>query len=142
MAGYTVSWSDDGLPYLHNALPLDYLERMLRQNAVFGDDVRLAGVWNPQGYDWRIVTTQPDVASNKATLSELEASFLSVGFELLPWRGIGYAESLAFRKEGVDIWNVHPANVLIGGDRLPIPFDVMLTPSPAAEQSTRPVTPS
>ncbi len=130
MAGYTVSWGDDGRPYLHNALPLDYMERLLRQNAVFGDDVRLAGLWNPRGHDWSIVSTQPDVVGNKATLEELEAAFLKVGFELLPWRGIGYADSLAFRKEGVDVWDVHPANVLIGDDRLPIPFDVMLTPTP------------
>lgn len=102
----------------------------MRQNAVFGDDVRLAGLWNPRGHDWCIVTTQPDVIGSKATLEELEVAFMNVGFELLPWRGIGYADALAFRKEGVDVWDVHPANVLIGDDRLPIPFDVMLTPTP------------
>ncbi len=50
MAGYTVSWNG-GRPWLHNALPLDYLERMIRQNELFGDDVRLLGLWNPQGND-------------------------------------------------------------------------------------------
>ena len=130
MAGYTVSWAADGGPYLHNALPLDYLERMLSQNLVFGDDVRLVGLWNPQANDWRIITTQPDVTGAKATLDELRAAFERVGFELLPWRGIGYSESLAFRKEGIDVWDVHPANVLVAEDGLSLPFDVMLTPIP------------
>lgn len=27
-SGYTVSWRADGVPYMHNALPLDYLQRL------------------------------------------------------------------------------------------------------------------
>jgi hypothetical protein len=131
LAGYTVSWSED-VPYMHNALPLDYLERMLRQNAIFGDDVRLVGLWNPAGHDWRIITTQPHVEGEAATLEQLGAAFEKVGFEVLPWRGIGYTGSLAVRKDGIDVWDIHPANVLISEDGLPVPFDVMLTPSPIA----------
>ncbi len=136
MAGYTVSWGVDRMPYLHNAMPLDYLERLLRQNEVFGDDVQLVGLWNPQGYDWCIVTTQPDVQGDKATLEQLKFAFENVGFELLPWRGIGYAEAMAFRKDGIDVWDVHPANVLLTRDGLPLPFDVMLTPRPSVGQPT------
>lgn len=92
LAGYTVSWSED-VPYMHNALPLDYLERMLRQNAIFGDDVRLVGLWNPAGHDWRIITTQPHVEGEAATLEQLGAAFEKVGFEVLPWRGIGVTQA-------------------------------------------------
>jgi len=88
---------------MHNALPLDYLERMLRQNAIFGDDVRLVGLWNPVGHDWRIITTQPHVKGEAATLEQIGAAFESVGFEILPWRGIGYAGSLAVSKDGIDV---------------------------------------
>ena len=95
MAGYTVCWND-GLPWLHNALPLDYLERMLRQ------------------------------------LEELEKAFIETGFEMLPWRGLGYAESLSVRKDGFDVWDIHPANVLVTDSGLPLPFDVMITPVPSA----------
>lgn len=134
LAGYTVSWTD-GHPWLHNALPLDYLERMLRQNELFGDDVRLAGLWNPQKQDWSIVTTQPHVEGRKATLVELEQAFVEAGFEILPWRGLGYAESLSVRKDGFDVWDIHPANVLLTDSRLPIPFDVMITPIPSVSPS-------
>lgn len=129
LAGYTVSWTD-GTPWLHNALPLDYLERMIRQNDLFGDDVQLVGVWNSKAHDWSIVTTQPHVEGSKAMLDELERAFVETGFELLPWRGLGYAESLSVRKDGFDVWDIHPANVLLSDSGLPIPFDVMITPVP------------
>ncbi|MFZ4765737.1 MAG: hypothetical protein ACOYMN_12350 [Roseimicrobium sp.] len=131
MAGYTVCWND-GLPWLHNALPLDYLERMLRQNELFGDNVKLIGLWKPQGHDWSIITTQPHVEGRKATLEELEKAFIETGFEMLPWRGLGYAESLSVRKDGFDVWDIHPANVLVTDSGLPLPFDVMITPVPSA----------
>ena len=121
-----MSWTNDR-PWLHNALPLAYLERMIRQNELFGDDVRLIGLWNPQGHDWRIITTQPHVEGRQATLEELEQSFIGEGFEILPWRGLGYAESLSVRKDGFDMWDIHPANVLLSDSGLPIPFDVMIT---------------
>ncbi len=116
---------------MHNALPCEYLERMLRMNAIFGDDVHLVGLWNPSGHDWRIITTQPHVAGEAATLEQLGAAFESLGFETLPWRDIGYSGSLAVRKNGIDVWDIHPANVLISENGLPMPFDVMLTLSPS-----------
>lgn len=116
---------------MHNALPCEYLERMLRMNALFGDDVQLVGLWNPSGHDWRIITTQPHVAGQAAALEQLGVAFEAVGFEILPWRDIGYSGSLAVRKDGIDVWDIHPANVLISETGLPMPFDVMLTLSPS-----------
>ena len=130
-AGKTVSWDLDGRPYMHNALPLQYLERLLLQNQVFGDEVQLRGLWNPSGYDWTLVSTQPHVVGEKVSLMELKKAFELVGFECLPWRGIGYADSLAFRKEGFDVWDVHPANALVTSDGLPLPFDTVLTLTPS-----------
>jgi len=74
-----------------------------------------------------IVTTQPHVRGREASLPELRDAFLQSGFQLLPWTGIGYENSLSFRKEAVDVWDVHPANMLVTQDGLPLPFDVMLT---------------
>lgn len=51
---------------------------------------------------------------------------------MLPWRGLGYAESLSVRKDGFDVWDIHPANVLVTDSGLPLPFDVMITPVPSA----------
>lgn len=130
-SGYTVSWGSDGVPYLHNALPLDYLQRLIWQNEVFGDDIHLIGLWQAQPHQWRIVTSQPGLQGTRATLDELSTAFISAGFTLLPWRGIGYEGSLSLRFESFDIWDVHPANVLLSPEGLPLPIDVLITRSPS-----------
>lgn len=131
-SGYTVSWHDDRTPFLHNASPLDYLQRLVWQNEVFGDDVRLVGIWSDVPHRPSIVTTQLGLHGTRATLDELSGAFAAVGFEILPWRGIGYEGSLSLRIEGFDIWDVHPANVLLSPEGLPLPFDVIVTRTPAA----------
>lgn len=128
--GYTVSWDENGEPYMHNALALDYLQRLLWQNEVLGDDVHLIGLWQELPHQWRIVTTQPGLQGNRATLDELSAAFVAAGFTVLPWRGIGYEGSLSLRFEGFDIWDVHPANVLLSPEGLPLPIDVIITRTP------------
>ncbi|MEY4482711.1 MAG: Serine/Threonine/Tyrosine Kinase found in polyvalent protein, partial [Verrucomicrobiota bacterium] len=129
-SGYTVSWGSDGAPYLHNALPHDYLQRLIWQNEVFGDDIHLVGTWQEFPHHWRIVTTQPGLQGTRATLDELASAFVTAGFTLLPWRSIGYEGSLALRCEGFDIWDVHPANVLLSPEGLPLPIDVIVTRTP------------
>lgn len=128
--GYTVSWNEEGSPYLHNALPLDYLNRLLWQNELLGDDIHLVGLHSAAPHRWTIVTTQPGLVGSPASLTEISAAFVSVGFTLLPWRGLGYADSISLRFDGYDIWDVHPANVLLSPDGLPLPFDVLITRSP------------
>ena len=129
-SGYTVSWQEDGKPFLHNAPPLDYLQRLLWQNEIFGDDIRLVGLWQAQPHQWRIVTTQPGLQGGRVTLDELATAFVVAGFTLLPWRGLGYEGSLSLRCEGFDIWDAHPANVLLSPEGLPLPIDVIITRSP------------
>jgi hypothetical protein len=129
-SGFTVSWSEAGRPYLHNALPLDYLQRLLWQNDLLGDDIQLVGLWQEQAHQWRIVTTQPGLQGARASLDELSAAFVATGFVLLPWFGLGYENSLSFRFEGFDIWDVHPANVLLSPEGLPLPIDVIVTRTP------------
>lgn len=128
--GFTVSWSESGQPYLHNAHPLDYLQRLLWQNEVLGDDIHLVGLWQEQPHRWRLVTTQPGLQGSRVTLADLSASFVAAGFVLLPWRGLGYENSLSFRFGGFDLWDVHPANVLLSPEGLPLPLDVIVTRSP------------
>jgi hypothetical protein len=65
------------------------------------------------------------------TLEDLALAFTAAGFTMLPWRGIGYEGSLALRIEGFDIWDVHPANVLLSPEGLPLSIDVIVTRSPS-----------
>jgi hypothetical protein len=129
--GYTVSWDDQGTPFMHNATPQDYLQRLLWQNEVLGDDIHLIGLWQQRPHQWRIITSQLGLHGRRASLEELEAAFRTAGFTLLPWRGIGYEGSLSLRFEGFDIWDVHPANVLLSPEGLPLPIDVLITRSPS-----------
>ncbi len=129
-SGYTVAWDSVGAPYLHNATPLDYLQRLLWQNEILGDDIHLVGLRQAQPHRWSIVTTQPGLQGSRATLPDLERAFLAAGFALLPWRGLGYENSLAFRLDGFDLWDVHPANVLLSPEGLPLPLDVIITRTP------------
>lgn len=132
-SGYTVSWGADGAPFMHNALPLDYLQRLIWQNEVFGDDVQLVGLWPSQPHRWSVVTSQPGVRGGRTTLAALEAAFAAAGFTVLPWHGLGYEGSLFLRLEGFDIWDVHPANVLLSPEGLPIAIDVIVTRTPQSK---------
>lgn len=129
-SGYTVDWDDRGAPYLLNATPREYLQRLCWQNELFGDNIHLVGLWQESPHQWRLITTQPGLQGERTTLDELAEAFVAVGFALLPWRGIGYEGSLSLRIESFDIWDVHPANVLLSPDHLPLPIDVIVTRSP------------
>jgi hypothetical protein len=129
--GYTVSWDGQGVPFMHNALPLDYLQRLLWHNEVLGDDIQLIGLWQEHPHQWRIVTSQPGLKGRRATLEELSAAFCAAGFTLLPWRGIGYEGSLSLRWDDFDLWDVHPANVLLSPEGIPLPIDVLITRTPS-----------
>ncbi len=114
-----------------SAFPIEYFQRLRLQNKLFGDQIQLKGVWCDPAAGWRIVTTQPHVKGRRASLEELARGFTKLGFEQLPWKGIGYEHSLAFRKDGFDVWDVHPANVLLSlNTGLPLPFDVIIRPAP------------
>jgi len=72
----------------------------------------------------------PEREGERATLDELAAAFVAAGFHLLPWRGLGHEGSLSLRCEGFDIWDAHPANVLLSPEGLPLPIDVIITRTP------------
>ena len=55
---------------------------------------------------------------------------MAAGFALQPWQGIGYEHSISLSIEGFDIWDVHPANVLLSPEGLPLAIDVIITRSP------------
>lgn len=126
LAGFTVEQPLGGRPYPLNAMPLQYLGRLIMQNEVFQDSIEFKGLWLDQA-GWRIVTTQPHIKGRPATLDEITTGMMAMGFELLPWRGIGYENSLAFQMADIFVWDVHPANMVVTGDGTLVPIDVILT---------------
>ena len=128
-AGFAVSWEGTAAPFIHNASPLEYLERLQAQNALFGDGLRLEGLWrDPETKAWRLVTTQPNVPGTRLSRAEIIDGLAVQGWELQPqWAGLGYRNSLTFRRGDWLMTDVHPANLVRSPAGLIIPFDVILT---------------
>ncbi len=121
-----VDWNTESRPYLRNALPLEYLARLTRQNELFQDDIKLAGLWREGTGGWRIVSTQPHVPGQRATMGEISAGMAALGFVKMGWTGIGYEDATAWRIGSMGVWDVHPANVVMGADGVIVPVDVII----------------
>jgi hypothetical protein len=126
-AGLGVTWEGEATPYVHNASPLEYLDRLRAANLLLADDIRLEGLWrNPAGA-WRIVTRQADVPGTPAERDEIIGSLAQAGWILQPqWSGVVYHRSLTFRRGDWLMTDAHPANFVRTADGLVIPIDVIL----------------
>ncbi len=122
-AGYVVSF-DSGKPALEPALPLEYLGRLVLQNEVFADQVSFVGIAGSR-YSPRIVTRQPDIVGDDASREEIiHLMTAELGFLLLPERfSVGYADSLAFVRGDVAVFDLRPANVVRTPEGLIVPID-------------------
>lgn len=89
-----------------------------------------AGLWRDAGGGWHIVTTQPHVVGDVATLSEIRSGMAALGFVRLRWTGVGYETSEAWRIGRMCVWDVHPSNVVLAESGLIVPIDVIITPLP------------
>lgn len=124
-AGYGVSF-DSGRPSLEPALPLEYLGRLLLQNRIFADSIRFVGVAG-DAHRPRIVTRQPDIVGEGADLMEISRVMVGeLGFRQLPPSfSLGYADSLAFVRHDVAVFDLRPANVVRTSAGVIVPIDVI-----------------
>ncbi len=130
LAGFMVDWHEDGTPYLRNALPEEYLNRMIWQNNLVGDEIEFAGLWRVGSGAWSLVITEPDVPGEPATKAEIEEGMQALGFVRMGWTGIGYEDSTAWRIGRMGVWDVHPANVVMGENGMIVPVDVIIAELP------------
>jgi hypothetical protein len=130
LAGFMVDWNDNGTPYLRNALPEEYLSRMIWQNNLVGDEVEFAGLWREGSGAWSLVITQPDVPGEPASKEEIEEGMQALGFVRMGWTGIGYEDSTSWRIGRMGVWDVHPANVVMGENGVIVPVDVIIAELP------------
>jgi Serine/Threonine/Tyrosine Kinase found in polyvalent proteins len=121
--GFTVI-AHNSQPTLTNALPGEYLNRLLLSNRVFDDSVQLTGVTREAG-GLVILTTQPTIVGEPATSAEMQAYFASRRFDLLPGFCAGYRGSLSFYRDldQVAVFDAHPANFLRDGNGVILPID-------------------
>ena len=121
--GFTVIATPGG-PTLTNALPAEYLHRLIVSNRIFDDDVRLIGLTREAG-GMVIVTSQPTIIGEGATREEMLAFFAERRFHLLPGFSAGYRGSLCFYRDldQVAVFDAHPANFLRDRNGLILPID-------------------
>lgn len=117
----------NGQPTLTNALPAEYLRRLLLANRVFDDDIRLIGVTR-EAEGLVIITTQPTVVGAAATREEMTAFFDARRFVPLPGFCAGYRGSLSFYRDldQVAVFDAHPANFLLDSHSIILPIDAVM----------------
>jgi hypothetical protein len=113
-------------PALRGATPLEYLERLLLHNAVFGDSIELLGIIDKR-QALHVITAQPEIRGTAASTAGIVAFMRALGFALLPELAIGRLGAVSFFREsdGIAAFDCHPANFLCGGDDI-FPIDTLL----------------
>ena len=114
-----------GLPFVRQATPLEYLERLVIFNEVFGDDIRLVGVI--AGPEPAIVTTQPVIRGRDATAAEITAFMSALGFAEVPGVIAGRRDSVSYFRasDGVAAFDAHGENVIASATGL-APIDLFV----------------
>jgi hypothetical protein len=115
------------------ATPRDYLRRLAWHNQLFGDDIRLHGIFEPSA-GLRLVTSQPWVASASErpmpAQAELDEWLAAFGFLRSPAYPDGFIYYNA--EAGLVIGDAQPANVLIDTEGVLRPIDLVIAePEPS-----------
>jgi hypothetical protein len=97
-----------------NGDPLEYLERLILHNEVFGDFTHFVGIGGVP-YHRRIITRQERVKGREAGWDEIMRLMVNeLGFVKLRHNfGIGYQDSYAFLRDDVAVFDMRPANVFM-----------------------------
>jgi hypothetical protein len=113
-------------PALRGATPLEYLERLLLHNAVFGDSIELLGIIDKR-QALHVVITQPFIRGESSSTARIVAFMRALGFTLLPEIAVGRRGAVSFFREsdGIAAFDCHPANFLSAGHDL-FPIDTLL----------------
>ena len=112
--------------FLRDTTPLEYLERLLLQNAVFGDDLRLVGIVD-KARGMHVVTSQPDIVGEVVAPAEIVAYMTDSGFESVPGVRLGHEDALAFLRssDGLAAFDCHVGNFVKSGPHV-VPIDVIV----------------
>ena len=125
--GFAVILAHAGIPDLADATPLEYLERLILQNRVFGDSVCLEGVTQEAG-GTAIVTSQPHLAGTAPVREEILSFMSRLWFRPLRGLHLGRPGSLAFYRDldEVAVFDAHPGNFVKDAEGIVLPIDLIL----------------
>jgi hypothetical protein len=122
-AAYVVNF-DLGTPTMVPGTPLEYLERLILQNEVFGNTLSFVGLGGKPD-SRRIITRQNIVVGRAARWEEIIRLMVQeLGFTKLRHNhGIGYEDSYAFVRDDAVVFDMRPANVFATEDGVMVPVD-------------------
>jgi len=102
------------------ASPIDYLERWLLHNQVFGDSVKFLGILETSE-GMRLLITQPAILGEPATVAQINGFFMDKG-----WIRIEIEKDVAYfdRERGMIISDTHRGNIISLENGLLLPIDL------------------
>ena len=112
---------------LTGALPLEYLERLLPQNSLFGDRMALEGVAE-EGGKLVVITSQPTMLGGPVTQAEMLTFMRKLWFQPLTGLTLGRPGALSFYRDldEVAAFDAHPGNFVKDEDGYVLPIDLLL----------------
>jgi len=133
--GFSVVALDDGTAELTGATPLEYIERLLLQNSLFNDQIRLEGVAvETQGT--AVLTSQPNIHGGEVCAEEMSTFMEKLWFKPLHGLSLGRPGALAFYRDldEVAAFDAHPGNFVKDDNGVVLPIDLVLLRADAALQ--------
>lgn len=125
------TWPDHfGMKVIHRldeepaASPIDYLERWMWHNQLFGDTVEFIGALHTES-GLRLIIRQPAIQGKPATEEEIDLFFTSTG-----WKRFTIGGDVAYFDPGqqVVISDTHRGNIIATDEGLLLPIDLRVQP--------------
>jgi hypothetical protein len=106
---------------------LEYFERLLLQNSLFGDSIQLEGI-AVEGSSTAVLTSQPNIEGNDVTVDEMLAFMSKLWFQPLRGLSLGRPGALAFYRDldEVAAFDAHPGNFVKDENGIVLPTDLVL----------------
>ena len=113
-------------PLTRIATPLEYLDRLMLANDLFGDDIQLLGVLDA-GTGMQVVTSQPTIHGEPPQPDEIAEFMVALGFAMLPPVVVRNSGALSFLREsdGIAAFDCHVGNFFLSAGQI-LPIDVIL----------------
>ena len=113
-------------PMSRIATPLEYLDRLLLANELFGDDIALLGVLDA-GRGLQIVTSQPTIHGEPPEPDAIADFMVALGFAMLPPVVVRNSGALSFLREhdAIAAFDCHAGNFFLSAGQI-LPIDVIL----------------
>jgi hypothetical protein len=104
------------------ATPLEYLERLLRMQDIFGMETRLEALIIQNG-EMRIATSQPFVKGRAPSEKEIQRMMQDFDFRKSP-----HGQAFYRAADNMVVWDAHAGNFLVS-ESIVVPLDVICAPA-------------